>query len=916
MRKALESLWRGMPARMPSPRLLALGAAAFGLPVWVAVIPGGLALLEAPQSGIVLVTALVAAPAAAAVAASWRGLRRLASALPDSEASRAVGRVLLAAAMLAYAAGLGAVTPYRDVVAGCVVVTALGLACAWLFLLHAIVTPAPSAIRRWVAIVVDIGLVSAFLHAGDFLTATWSAAYLYLAIRDGGRWQTVTAALAGFALVAATTAFWWGQPLLSLGTATVIALVPAYVAALLRKAVSFAAASVGETTARSRLYAALGDGVRESLKALLRAGARLDRTDLSPQEAEIIARMRLSARAALVQIDELPTYAAIETGEFAPETRPFDLYQLVHGTVAALRPQAADRGTALSVRIDPRLPYELRGWPHQLRQLLMMLVAGALRGTERAAIAVQLNLVEIAGDAVNLRVEVCEQGGRVVPGGAARGNDPALAAVARLAAAMGGRFARTGPLHGSVGRKGLELTAELPFSLDRAAAALLLDLDRLPVLMMTEDSGFAAELAASLRQWHAIPRWIGAGDGAFAHVEALMPDAQRPVLIVDGRDDVLSGLSWAHRASRANPAAAPYVLFVAAEARIDSVIGLADGVLDAILSAPFTPGVLQSTLHALRVGTADWFPAEPLPAPVLAPEPPPPPRPPAEEATVPLPVVPSLAPPPRVRQGPPQILVAASNAMNRKIVEQILIAARCMAHLVADADQALDMLAARPIDLILVDFAGGTIDDAAAVERLHEAQMGLPIIVLSGDADPEAAILFATSGASTVLGKPLEPSRLTAAIDLALPRPAPAAPSPEAPTADTIVTDISSHPRFGRAPPGPVDRRAVDALVSLGGDSAFFADLIEAFRTDSRRIMKELGGAAAIGDVAGFNAAVQALRSCTASLGGAHLRELLRSMPELGAAELRADGTAFVQEVAAEIARLDQTLADYRKTAE
>jgi DNA-binding response OmpR family regulator/signal transduction histidine kinase len=890
---------------LPSPRLLALAVAAFGLPAWAVLVPGGLALLSMSGSGIVLATALVAAPAATAVAASWRGLRGLGRVRADSEPGRAVGRVLLAAAMLAYALGLGAVSPYREVVAGCVVVTALGLACAWLFLLHAIVAPSPSWVRRGVAIAVDVGLVSAFLHAGDFLTAAWSAAYLYVAIRDGGR-RTIIAALAGFATVVATTRFWWAQPLLSLGTVAAIVLLPAQVGGMLRRATAAAAADAGAAE-RTRLYAGLGDGVRESLKALLRAGARLDRTDLSPQEAEIIARMRLSARAALVQADELPTYAAIETGDFAPETRPFDLYQLVHGAVAALRPQAADRGTTLAVRIDPRLPYELRGWPHQLRQLLMMLVAAALRRSERAGIAVHLDLVEIAGDSVHLRVVVREHGGRVVPGAAARGNDPELAAAGVLAVAMGGRFARSG-----VARKGIELSAELPFALDRAAAALLLDLDRLPVLIVTEDGAFAAELAASLRQWRAIPRWIGAGDDAFAHVEALMPDEQRPALIVDGRDDVLSGLSWAHRAGRANPAAAPYVLFVAAEARIDSVIGLADGVLDAILSAPFTPGVLQSTLHALRVGTADWFPAEPLAAPVLAPEPPPAAR--TEPAATPLPIQtpPASPPPPPLRRGPPQILVAATNAMNRKIIEQILFGARCMAHLVADADQALDMLTARPIDLILVDFAAGTIEDAAAVERLYEARPEVPILVLSGDSDPEAAILFASAGAASVLGKPLEPSRLTAAIDLIVPRP----PPPAAPAPEATVTEISSHPRFSRPAPGPVDRRAVDALVSLGGDTAFFADVIEAFRADSRQIMKDLGGAAAVGDAYGFNAAVQALRSCSASLGGAGLRELLLATQNIVAAELATKGAATVQDIAAEIARLEATLAEYQKAAE
>jgi len=882
-----------MTARSPPALLLALAAATAGLPIGVVVAPGGLALLATPRSGIVLATALVVAPASVLLVLSLRGgeaLRGIATAPPGGEIRRGIERIVLAAGMLAYAIGLGVIVPFEDAVSGCVVVASLGLACAWLFLLHAFFNSVPSSVRCAVAIAVDVGLVSAFLHAGDFLTAGWSAAYLYLVIRDGGGWRAVAAPLAGFAAVAATTAFWWAQPLLLLGSLAAVAVVPAYVGALLRRAAGSAAASDSADAARSRLYAGLGDGVRDSLKSVLRAGARLDRTDLSPEDAEILARMLLSARAALVQIDAMPTYAAIEAGEFAPETRSFDLYQLIHGAVATLRPQAADRGTALGVRIDPRLPYELRGWPHHLRQLLIALAAAAIRGSERATVAVQLELVELAGEAVRLSISVRQQGGRAQ----ARAQDPGLAVAGRLAEAMGGRLI-------AATRRAFEATAELPFMLDRATAALLLDLDQLPVLIMSEDGAFAAELDATLCPWRAVPRWIGAGDEAFAEIEALVPDPQRPVLIVDGRDDVLSALSWAHRAIRASPAAAPYVLFVAAEARIDSVIGLADGVLDAILSAPFTPGVLQSTLHALRVGTADWSPPEPLPTPLVAPEP----------VAVERPVQAPRTEPPPVPRGPPQILVAATNAMNRKIIEQILIGARCNAHLVADAGQALDMLAARPIDLVLLDLAAATLDEAAAVERLRLARAELPIIVLSADPDPEAGILLAAAGASTVLGKPLEPSRLTGAIDLFLPRPALVAPAP-----DPVVTEISSHPRFARPAPVPIDRRAVDALWTLGGGSEFFADVVEAFRSDSRQILRDLGGAAAIGDLAAFTAAVQALRNCTASVGGAHLRAVLLAMQRTGAAELRDKGALYVQQLSTEIAHLDQTLAEYRKTAE
>ena len=373
MQKGRASLLRGGRAGYPSPAVLTLGLAALAPPACAVAMPGGLALLSAPRTGIILATALAVGPVVTGLAYGLRRLGGVRGMPPDGEQGHAVTRVALAAAMLAYALGLGLLVAPEEASTRCAVVAALGVVCAWLFLLLAILTPAPSALRRLVAVAADVGLLSAFLHAGDFLTAAWYPAYFYLAIRGSAgppreSGLTVLAVIAGFAAIAATTRFWFYQPLLSLGSGAALALVPAYVAALVRKLSRSAAAAEAAREADARLFAGLGDGLRKSLKAVLRAGAKLDRTDLTSEEGEMIARMRLSARAALVQIDEIPTYAKIGAGNFAPETRSFDLYQLVHGAVAALRPQAADRGIALTVRIDPRLPYELRGWPHQLRQ--------------------------------------------------------------------------------------------------------------------------------------------------------------------------------------------------------------------------------------------------------------------------------------------------------------------------------------------------------------------------------------------------------------------------------------------------------------------------------------------------------------------------------------------------------------------
>lgn len=738
-------------------------------------------------------------------------------------------------------------------------------------------------------------------------------------------------AVAVFALPLGLAAFPAGRALLTAHCAAILFAAAAAAAAvalagcivrLRREAEAARHRAPAGDDAAFRLFAALAAEVEESLKAILRAGTRLDQAALPPEQAEIIARMRLAARAALVQAGAAPAYAAVAAGEFAPETRPFDLYQLIHGTVAALRPQAADRGSALIVRIDPRLPYELRGWPHQLRQLVTALVAGALRHSQRPAIEVRLDLAAAAGDGVRLRLLVRDHGTRAADrdAGPARmpgaDGDAALAAAARLAAAMGGAVEFDTGAH-----SGLVYSVELPFALDRAAAALLLDLDRLPVLVATDDARFADELAAALQSWRAEPLWIGMEEPALAEIEAMRPDRQRPVLIVDGRGEVLAALSWAYRATKANPTAAPFVLFVADEPRIDSVIGLADGQLDAILPAPFTRGVLQSTLHALCVGAADWFPAE-LPTPAAKLPPPPDSRvaPPADSAPemrpelMPEPMAePDTRSAPAMPEPPPRrrlrVLVAAANAANRKIIERILATAGHAADLAADAGEAAAALAANPIDAVLLDFAALGDGEVAIAEECRAAEPGIPIIALSGDA--AAGELLDAAGVDTVLGKPVEPSRLIAAIETAVF----GAPAPPPVTAASI-TEISSHPRFGRIGAAPIDRRAVDALWSLGGGGRFFQDVVAAFRADARQFLAQIRTAAAAGDSDAFAAGVQGLRRCAASFGGTKLRDLLQSAPGPGPRELRIDGPDYVQQLTEEVARLDDMLANYRKAGE
>ncbi len=930
-----------------SPRLIALALVAAGAlpPLGLAALPGGLSMLGAPRTGIVLVTALLFAPALVGFAVALQGFDAVLSRLraePRGEYRQVIGRVLLNFLIIAYVFGLLAAMPGDEAIAPCLLIAALGLAAAWQFLLHLILDPRPSAVRRVVAMASDIGVVSALLYAGGGLTAALCPIYPYIAISNGhhhGPRALVLSTLLGasaFVAAAVATPFWQDQPMLAGGMVAVLLLLPGYVGSLLHGLSAAKNRAEAANVAKSRFLTALGEDLRNPLRLIARAGAAIDRDAIGPEQWDMIARIRLSARSMLLQLDDILNYVRIEGGDFAPETRSFDLYRLANGALAALRSQAAERGIVLALRIDPLLPYQLRGWPHQLRQILICLITNAVRHSAKVKVRINLDAAELDDDQVTLRVEVTSAVLDALPEFAASaagemvdplddaetGRQFGLAMVERLVALMDGRLSI------DTGRgRGLLLAVELPFAIDQASLAMPLDLAHLPVLIVTKDAHFVEELIEPLESWRADARWIGAGDAALAYLEALDPGGRRPVLAVDGRGDVLQALSWAHRAIGQTEPLPPYILFIADEARIDSVIGLADGDLDGILPAPFTPNALRSALHALRVEPADWFlsdaPAE------IADEPMPPPR----QATIadlapappPVQAFASPPPPPPVRR--PQVLIAAANAANRKIIGSILTRAGHAVHLAETIDEARQGLEAREIDLLLLDLIGSTEADFDAVRLCRRTRPTLPIVALTGETAAGAQRLVRETGLDAVLPKPLEPSRLIATIEAAIRGEAPIRGEPatrsepaRSDAVPAVVTEIASHPRFAgeasaAAMPAGIDERALSALWSLGEGSDFFRGVIDAFRTDSRRILDDLADAAAVGDTRRFAEGIQALRGCTTNFGSGRLRELLLSLRDVSAAELRRQGAAYVQRLDIEVGKLDALLVDYLKAA-
>ncbi|HTV88415.1 MAG TPA: hypothetical protein VME41_05310 [Stellaceae bacterium] len=575
--------WRGAEKAVFPPEATAtdgvgwrVAAAAIGLSAAGAAAPIAVVLAAAtnltqwqPLVASALVGLLVVAPAGAGLAAALVGLRRLTAVAREAggEAELAALRIAVAAAMFGYSLMLPALGAADPASLDCVSVAAFELVAAWTVLLCVILWSAAAPLRRLAALVFDLLLFSAFLHFGGRQAAGWYPIYMIVVLYAGLRFGLVelvvaaAAAILGFTAVVATTAAWREQPALAAGLALALIVLPMPLAEAVRRlAVARGAAAIAETDRRGMLLA---------ISRTLRGSAAA-----SPGPA---------------QIADVIDFAALETGTFSSPVETFDLRGLIRHSLSPLQAQAAERRIALRWRVDPHLPNRLRGQAQALGRIMRGLAEHAIAGARADAARLTIDAGARDRDRIQLDLRVEEIGDDKADGD---GELLALRLVQKLAASAGGTFA----FDRADGRRS-RLVVRLPLSIEKSTSTPVLDLDGRAVLIVTEDDVLAGELAEPLADWNGEPRWPADADRAIAELAA-GSEAKRAVVIIDGRDKLLSALGIAHQAARLG-VNAPFVLLIAEAEQIDGLLAVDDGGLDGFIPAPPDVALLANALEAL-----------------------------------------------------------------------------------------------------------------------------------------------------------------------------------------------------------------------------------------------------------------------------------------------------------------------------
>jgi signal transduction histidine kinase/CheY-like chemotaxis protein/HPt (histidine-containing phosphotransfer) domain-containing protein len=275
-----------------------------------------------------------------------------------------------------------------------------------------------------------------------------------------------------------------------------------------------------------------------------------------------------------------------------------------------------------------------------------------------------------------------------------------------------------------------------------------------------------------------------------------------------------------------------------------------------------------------------------------------------------------LAPPAGAR-----VLLVEDNPVNRDVTATMLQRIGCVVESVFDGSAALERLATRAYDLVLMDCQMPEMDGFAVTRVIREregsasaaASSGMPrdpagrvrIVALTANAmrgDRERCL---AAGMDDYLSKPFTERQLRTMLGRWLPDTT-RAPGP----ASSGDTSIQSTPAVD-ASDSSIDRATVERLRALGTNrpSNVLARVICVYLTSSATLVETLRDAGSRGDAAALYEAAHALKSSSASVGATTMARLCADLEQMGRTR-RLDATeSTLESLAREYASVRDALA-------